>query len=125
MPNFINVSLIVCPQWSGNESVTPGRPPAHPPAGRTKFFPTNYNTREQFLPRVKNSPVSSMTLSYSSCWNHIQFAHKSFLSSLCYCCSTRNHYFCSFVICDLVENDLVRFVTPLHSLSLSDITFPP
>ena len=38
-------------------------PPACPPAGRTSFFPTNYNTRGQFLPhntrgqflpRVKN-----------------------------------------------------------------------
>ena len=26
---------------------------ARPPARRTSFFPTNYNTREQFLPRVK------------------------------------------------------------------------
>ena len=31
------------------------QPPARcrPPAGRTSFFPTNYNTREQFLPWVK------------------------------------------------------------------------
>ena len=28
---------------------------ARPPAGRTSFFPTNYNTRGQFLPRVKSS----------------------------------------------------------------------
>ena len=53
VPNFINKSLIVCSQWSGNESVTPSRPTARPPAGRTSFFPTNYNTRGQFLPRVK------------------------------------------------------------------------
>ena len=25
VPNFINISLIVCAQWSGNESVTPAR----------------------------------------------------------------------------------------------------
>ena len=30
------------------------RPSARPPAGRTPFFPTNYNTRGQFWPRVKN-----------------------------------------------------------------------
>ena len=27
VPIFINVNLIVCTQWSGNESVTPARPP--------------------------------------------------------------------------------------------------
>ena len=33
---------------------------ARPPARRTKFFPTNYNTRDQFLPRVKtqSSPIA-------------------------------------------------------------------
>ena len=28
-------------------------PPARRPAGRTSFFPTNYNTLEQFLPWLK------------------------------------------------------------------------
>ena len=50
MPNFINVSRKFshsCPETKA------WRPAARPPAGRTSFFPTNYNTREQFLPRVK------------------------------------------------------------------------
>ena len=53
------------------------RPAARPPAGRTSFFPTNYNTRGQFLPRVKSvliliaqcAHVYQKVISWKQLWN--------------------------------------------------------